>query len=267
VWNNEAFRPGLLKKTIPILSASKEREPSAERCARRAALLTDRNPTQTIVSMAAQDTTDPSGIRTDYHVGELLEASAADDPLALFTRWFRDAELAEVPEVNAMTLATADAAGRPSARIVLLKGFDSRGFTFFTNYQSRKGQELAANPRAALVFFWAELERQVRIDGAVERVTQAESEAYFHSRPFRSQVGAMVSHQSTVIGSRAELDQRESDLLKQFDGKVVPMPDYWGGYRVVPEAMEFWQGRPSRLHDRLKYSLSSAGWKRERLSP
>jgi pyridoxamine 5'-phosphate oxidase len=209
----------------------------------------------------------PSDIRSEYGIGELLESTALADPIAMFGKWFDDAQRAEVIEVNAMTLATADSTGRPSARIVLLKGFDERGFVFFTNYESQKGRELAENPRASLVFFWAELERQVRIDGTVERVARADSAKYFHSRPMRSQVGAMVSHQSTVIGSREELDLREAELLKQFDGQVVPMPDYWGGYRVVPVAIEFWQGRASRLHDRLRYRVGDGAWIRERLSP
>jgi pyridoxamine 5'-phosphate oxidase len=205
-------------------------------------------------------------LRKEYRAGELLESNAAADPVAQFGRWFADAGRADVPEPTAMTLATADATGRPSARVVLLKGFDDRGFTFFTNYTSRKGRDLDANPRASLVFFWPQVERQVRIDGRVERVSRAESEEYFHSRPLGSQIGAWTSHQSAVIGSRAELDEREAELKQRF-GDKVPLPDFWGGYRVVPDEVEFWQGRPSRLHDRLRYVKVGDAWIRERLAP
>ncbi len=208
----------------------------------------------------------PADQRKEYRAGELLEADAAADPVEQFRRWFADAEAAGAAEPTAMTLATADAAGRPGARVVLLKGFDERGFAFYSNHASRKGRELAENPRASLVFYWTVLERQVRIDGRVELVGRDETEAYFHSRPVSSQIGAWTSHQSNVIGSRDELGRREAELRERF-GTNVPLPDFWGGYRVVPEVIEFWQGRPSRLHDRLRYARRGDAWVRERLAP
>jgi pyridoxamine 5'-phosphate oxidase len=213
-------------------------------------------------------------LRVDYGRGRLHEADVLADPVAQFGRWFDEARAANVAEPNAMTLATVDPSGAPSARIVLLKSFDARGFAFYTNYDSRKGRELAANPRAALCFFWQPLERQVRIEGTVERVGRAESEEYFQGRPRQAQIGAWVSQQSSPLTSRAELERIEAELQKRFEGAPVPLPDYWGGFRVVPHSIEFWQGRPSRLHDRLLYTrapahpgANDAGWTLRRLSP
>ena len=208
-------------------------------------------------------------LRREYARGELLEADVLPDPIRQFERWFNDATNAAVNEANAMTLATADETGAPSARVCLLKGFDADGFVFYTNYDSRKGRELAANARAAMCFYWAPLERQVRVEGVVERVSRAESEAYFHSRPRGAQIGAWVSHQSEALASRAELDQREAELAKRFAGDApIPLPDYWGGYRLIPTTVEFWQGRPSRMHDRLEYRRKAkGGWTMRRLSP
>lgn len=209
-----------------------------------------------------------SDIRTDYKRHSLDEHDLNRDPIHQFEAWFAEALAAEVPEVNAATLATATPDGRPSARIVLLKGCDPRGFTFYTNYESRKGRHLAANPRASLLFFWKELERQVAIEGAVEKVSAEESEAYFHSRPIASQVGAWASKQSEVIAGREPLEAGFRELEAKFAGGEVPRPGYWGGYRILPESLEFWQGRPSRLHDRLRYKKDAAGaWAIERLSP
>lgn len=209
----------------------------------------------------------PQDLRIDYAKGELTESAAAVDPIAQFARWFDEARDAGLPEINAMTLATADADGMPSARIVLLKGFDEAGFSFFTNYNSRKGRDLAANPRAALVFYWQPFERQVRIDGTVEKVSRAESELYFRTRPRGAQIGAWASAQSEPLPQRQALEARTVEMEKRFAGQDVPLPDHWGGYRLVPQVMEFWQGRPSRLHDRLRYTRQGTTWLRQRLSP
>lgn len=206
-------------------------------------------------------------LRTEFTAGGLTEADAGDDPIALFRRWFNQAVLAELPEPNAVTLATATPAGRPSARVVLLKEFGEHGFTFFSNYHSRKGAELAANPFAGLVFFWHGLERQVRIEGRVGTVTPAESDEYFVTRPLGSRLGAWASEQSTVIPDRAFLEKQHAELMAKYAEGNVPRPPHWGGYRVVPDTIEFWQGRPSRLHDRLLFTRNTGGWKRERLSP
>jgi pyridoxamine 5'-phosphate oxidase len=190
------------------------------------------------------------------------------DPIDQFTRWFADAQAAGVVEPNAMTLATVDPSGAPSARIVLLKEFDRRGFVFYTNYRSRKGRHLGSNPRAALCFYWQSMERQVRVEGAAERVSRRESEAYFNSRPVAAQIGAWVSEQSSGLPSRVELERREAELVAKFGAGPVPLPEHWGGYRVVPNAVEFWQGRPSRLHDRLLYTrVEAGGWTLSRLAP
>jgi pyridoxamine 5'-phosphate oxidase len=208
----------------------------------------------------------PPQFRRDYARGELLESRALPDPIEQFRQWFADAAGAAVAEPNAMTLATATPDGVPSARVVLLKGFDARGFVFYTNYTSRKAQELDANPVASLCFFWQPLERQVRITGRVERVSRAESETYFHARPVAAQIGAWASRQSTEI-SRQDLERRNAELTERFAGMTVPLPEFWGGYRVIPSEMEFWQGRPSRLHDRLLYVRAGNRWEIRRLSP
>lgn len=198
----------------------------------------------------------------------LSERDLDPNPVRQFDQWFQQALVANLTEPTAMTLATASRDGAPSARIVLLKSYDERGFVFFTNYESQKGRELTANPRAALVFFWASLERQIRVSGNVDRITRDESELYFYSRPFGSRCGAWASHQSNVIHGRSELDLRYQQLLQQYEGKDVPLPPFWGGYRVAPATFEFWQGRPSRLHDRFRYTrLPSSEWRIDRLSP
>jgi pyridoxamine 5'-phosphate oxidase len=206
-------------------------------------------------------------LRRDYSLEALVEAHANRDPFEQFQQWFDAAVKAELPEPNAMTLATIDTAGFPAARIVLLKDFDSSGFVLFTNYNSHKGQELSQNPKAALVFLWAELERQVRIQGTVEKITPEESDSYFYSRPHGSRLGAWASNQSEVIADRDVLDRQLEALKAEYEGKEVPRPPHWGGFRVKPQMIEFWQGRTSRLHDRLRYRMGDGGWGIDRLSP
>lgn len=207
-------------------------------------------------------------LRKDYKRSGLERADADPNPFKQFRKWFDQAREAQLPEPNAMTLATATSLGNPSARMVLLKDFDERGFVFYSNYESHKAQQLQENPWASLVFWWAELERQVRIEGRVEKVSDEESDTYFHSRPLLSQLGAWASHQSQVIDSREVLEQRLEELKVKFENQEIPRPQHWGGYRVIPSGIEFWQGRPSRLHDRLFYQLCDDGsWVIERLSP
>ena len=207
-----------------------------------------------------------SDIRQEYQSAELVEEDAAADPFGQFDRWFSDVLRAELPLPNAMTLATADTDGRPSARVVLLKGVDANGFVFYTNYESRKARELALNPFASLVFLWTPMERQVRIEGSVEKVSDEESDEYFDSRPLGSRLGAWASPQSQVISSRAVLVALAARYAAQF-ALSPPRPPHWGGFRLVPDRWEFWQGRKSRLHDRLSYRLSEGQWLRERLAP
>jgi pyridoxamine 5'-phosphate oxidase len=204
--------------------------------------------------------------RISYEQGELDERLLSKDPFRQFELWMRAALEAGLREPNAMTLATVTPEGDPAARVVLLRGFNERGFCFYTNYQSAKGRELNATPRAALSFYWAELERQVRIFGSVERLPREESAAYFSTRPRGHQLGAWASRQSEVVASREALEEALASAEARFPGEV-PLPEYWGGYRVVPESMEFWQGRPNRLHDRIRYRRVASVWVRERLSP
>lgn len=207
-------------------------------------------------------------LRQNYTLAGLDQNDIDPNPIAQFGVWFQQAVEAQLLEPNAMTLATATPDGKPSARIVLLKGFDERGFVFYTNYQSHKGRELTTNNWAALVFWWGELERQVRIEGRVEKVSPEESDAYFYSRPADSRLGAWASDQSQVIPTRQVLDRKLADLAEQYQEQSIPRPPHWGGFRVIPETIEFWQGRPNRLHDRLRYSLQPEGvWQIERLSP
>ena len=212
-------------------------------------------------------TLDLAAVRRDYALASLAERDVDPDPIRQFEHWFADAVSARLPEPNAMTLSTATRDGVPSARIVLLKGVDADGFVFYTDYRSRKGAELAENPLAALTFLWKEIERQVRITGAVSRVRTEESEAYFRTRPPGSRLGAWASHQSSVIASREELDARLRDVTERFADGDVPLPPHWGGFRVTPDEIEFWQGRPDRLHDRLLYRRGERGWEISRLSP
>jgi pyridoxamine 5'-phosphate oxidase len=209
-----------------------------------------------------------SRLRHDYDAHGLRRADLHPDPVEQFRAWFAAALAADIRDVNAMSLATANRDGKPSVRIVLLKGVDSRGFSFFTNYESQKGRDLEANPYAALCFYWVKLERQVRISGPVQRTSREDSAAYFHSRPPGSRIAAWASKQSEVIDGRKILDGRFVEMTERFEGEEIPLPPHWGGYRVSPEQMEFWQGRPNRLHDRFRYSRDPEGaWQIERLAP
>jgi pyridoxamine 5'-phosphate oxidase len=208
-------------------------------------------------------------IRKDYMLQALLEADVADDPFTQFSRWWDEAIASEITEVNAMTLATATKSGVPSARVVLLKGFSEEGgFTFFTNYQSHKGKEMEENPKAALVFFWKELERQIRIEGEVDKISGEESDIYFNSRPAASRIGAWASPQSQPVTNREKIEKSFIEFLEKFKDDLIERPDHWGGYNLKPNKIEFWQGRRSRLHDRIEYNLSTNGsWVIQRLAP
>ncbi len=208
-----------------------------------------------------------AAIRTEYKKGTLDEKDVDKNPFVQFDRWFKEAVKSEIPEVNAMAIATANKQGRPSARTVLLKQFDEKGFVFFTNYESAKAKDIAENPQAALLFFWEPLERQIRIVGTVEKVTVAESFEYFRSRPIDSQLGAWASQQSSVISARALLEKAFGEMLEKFKNGEIPLPPFWGGLRIIPDEFEFWQGRTSRLHDRISYKNNNGVWSINRLSP
>lgn len=206
-------------------------------------------------------------LRREYSREKLVQARMHADPMEQFKIWFDQATAAELIEPNAMTLATADLSGQPSARIVLLKGFDRAGFQFYTNYGSRKGKELEENPRAAICLFWERLERQVRAEGTVEKLSREQSETYFHLRPRLSQIGAWASEQSSVVESRDLLEERFREYQERFSEGEIPLPDHWGGYLLVPSAIEFWQGREGRMHDRIRYRREGETWEISRLSP
>jgi len=218
-------------------------------------------PRRTLPAMALAD------LRKDYSLAGLAEKDLARDPFRQFDRWFQEAGAAGITEPNAMVLSTANREGRPSGRVVLLKAVDGRGFTFYTSYESRKGRELEANPHACLVFPWHAMERQVIVEGPISRVSREESDTYFHSRPHPSQLAAWASHQSAILPGRAALEEAMRIVEKKHAGQTVPLPPHWGGYRLAPETVEFWQGRRSRLHDRLRYRREKDGWIVERLSP
>lgn len=215
----------------------------------------------------SQSNTHIADIRKDYQLAELDEATTGDDPIVFFHQWFAEAELAHADEVNAMTVATVDAANKPHARIVLLKGLDAGGFVFFTNYDSAKGSDLSYNNNIAAVFFWKELERQVRIEGVAEKVSDADNDAYFFSRPEGSRLGAWASPQSRQIASRDVINDNYTQYQEQF-GNDIPRPAHWGGYRIIPSSIEFWQGRSSRMHDRILFTRTASGsWEKSRLAP
>ena len=206
-------------------------------------------------------------IRKDYIQSSLLEVDVAQNPIDQFSKWWQEAISAHIDEVNAMTLATASATGMPNARIVLLKQYDENGFVFFTNYTSQKGKNIDENPFASLLFFWKELERQVRIVGSVQKLDATASDTYYHSRPDGSKIGAWVSPQSQVINNRAELESRVELFEQKFKATPIHRPDFWGGYIVIPSSIEFWQGRSSRLHDRILYTKKEVNWDIQRLAP
>jgi pyridoxamine 5'-phosphate oxidase len=206
-------------------------------------------------------------LRKKYSLIDLNEKSVSEDPFEQFDIWFRDATESKIIEPSAMIVSTASRGGNPAVRTVLLKSFDSRGFVFFTNYESRKAKELAENPKAAILFLWKEIERQVRISGSIARISQEESEKYFRSRPIESQLGAWASKQSTMIPNREHLMHNYEKYRQQYVDKEIPIPPFWGGYRVIPAEFEFWQGRENRLHDRICYSIKGYGWHIFRLSP
>jgi pyridoxamine 5'-phosphate oxidase len=206
-------------------------------------------------------------LRQDYRAAQLNESDVDKNPIKQFDKWFKEAIAAQMFEPNVMTLATVDKANRPNARIVLLKGFDENGFSFYTNYLSTKGKELKKNPYACLVFFWAGLERQVRIEGKVEKLSKEASEKYFHSRPKENQIGAIISPQSQIIANRKTLELKLNELTLAYQDKTIPKPAHWGGYIVKPTSIEFWQGRTSRLHDRIKFDLINGKWQTNRLAP
>jgi len=218
--------------------------------------------------MATVDNQTIANLREDYQAATLDVSDVASSPFVQFGKWFQEALKSELPEPNAMTLATATPDGRPSARIVLLKGYDEQGFVFYTNYNSHKGRELEQNPQAAMVFNWLELQRQIRIEGRVEKVSPEESTEYFQSRPKGSQIGAWASPQSTIIPNRTVLENKVEELQEQYaEAERLPRPEHWGGFRIIPEVIEFWQGRSSRLHDRIQYTQAGGKWTIERLAP
>ena len=212
-------------------------------------------------------TTNIADLRKDYTLNGLDQTDVSPDPIVQFQQWFAAALAADVHEPNAMHLATINPEGRPEGRIVLVKGVDAAGFSFYTNYNSQKGTSLGVNPMASLTFFWPELERQVRVEGWAEKVSETESDTYFNSRPRGSQLGAWVSQQSQVIAGRDVLTSQQEELENRFNGQPIPRPPHWGGFRVIPDKIEFWQGRPSRLHDRIRYRLEAGTWVIERVSP
>lgn len=208
-----------------------------------------------------------SDMRKNYSLQELLESNCKEDPFEQFSIWFEDARNSSILEANAMSLSTADKKGRVSSRIVLLKNFDSEGFIFFSNYESQKAKDLQENPFSSLLFFWDVLERQIRIEGKIEKISYFESEKYFKSRPIESQLGAHASKQSSIVKDRNELENKFAELKTQYEGKEIPMPKDWGGFKLIPDRFEFWQGRKSRLHDRIEYKLEGSVWRKVRLSP